>query len=102
MVGTRNGNGGNNNNHNNNSGGNNNNGDTNQNVAAALENVAQILQNLTANPRGPQPRAAPDCTHLFTEFRKQRPPTFHGAPDPLATNAWIGQVKKMLDTMGVL
>ncbi|KAG5543609.1 hypothetical protein RHGRI_016379 [Rhododendron griersonianum] len=102
MVGTRNGNGGNNNNHNNNSGGNNNNRDTNQNVAAALENVAQILQNLTTNPRGPQHRAAPDYTHLFTEFRKQRPPIFHGAPDPLATNAWIRKVKKMLDTMGVL
>ncbi|XP_058198469.1 uncharacterized protein LOC131313992 [Rhododendron vialii] len=97
MVGTRNGNGSNNNN----SGGNNNNGDTNQNVVAALGNVAQILQNLAANPRGLQPRTTPDRTHLFSEFRKQRPPTFQGAPDPHVADGWIHQIKKMLDTMGV-
>ncbi|XP_028098457.1 uncharacterized protein LOC114298150 [Camellia sinensis] len=41
-------------------------------------------------------------THLFSEFRKQRPPIFTGEPDPKIAENWIRQIEKMLETMGIV
>ncbi|XP_028058454.1 uncharacterized protein LOC114262299 [Camellia sinensis] len=40
-------------------------------------------------------------THLFSEFRKQRPPIFIGEPDPKIAENWIRQIEKIFNTMGI-
>ncbi|XP_058216872.1 uncharacterized protein LOC131327754 [Rhododendron vialii] len=69
-------------------------------ITNALNNVAQILQTLATNPPMQQPRTQ-NRAYFLSEFRKQRPPTFQGTPDPLVANHWIRQIKKMLEALGV-
>ena len=43
----------------------------------------------------------PTRTHLFFEFRKQRPPVFQGDTNPKVAEAWLRQTRKMLNVMGI-
>lgn len=54
-------------------------------ITNALNNVALILQTLVNNPPAHQQRT-PNHAYFLSEFKKQRPPTFQGLPNPFVAD----------------
>ncbi|XP_058189421.1 uncharacterized protein LOC131307009 [Rhododendron vialii] len=47
-------------------------------------------------PRGPMTRS-----QALNEFCKRRPPYFQGEPNPTAAEAWLAEIKKILETLDI-
>ncbi|XP_028101115.1 uncharacterized protein LOC114300443 [Camellia sinensis] len=75
----------------------NNNNDNNNNNNSDIMNFVRTITNELRN----QPRHENNKAELIAKFQKLRPQNVFGEPNPNTTEAWIRQVKKILNTLEI-